>query len=1041
MIKNKFIKFVSAFIICVIIFSLLSSVSFAAYVEKEDNTEGEKAYPTVDSLSVTSAVQSAIERGLVMKTGSNYMLYKNSRQPIFTADDGTAFGKPIKYEGAVYIPLAAVAGFAGSEITPKGDGISFNISGASGNFSITVLKEDVATGGGVITLSKKPIFAPAEKSDDLYPLIAYDDINKLFPDLCLFYDAMGLIIITDSEVSLDRTNSNDIYYMTTLMQSFVFTFASGEEFYGMVKDNTDNFTHPYLMANQEQFDFIHSVYKDEVKDATYKAWIDTLIKEYEEIFTEYTTLPGNPAITENPDDFDFTKKPDYYEYLAFEITNPLDCGIEKGEWIQNRSFDYGQFPVIVDGKSQQPLGYVGKNWIGGYDYGSSRCDYPANYSEEIRKLALAYQITREEKYATLAYEMTSSLIKWDHWGQSHFLDCATTASCIGVTYDWCYNIWRELGYDTNKVAQAIYEKAVFYGYIVSLDLASQKWCEYFDEDPSVIDRGFQGTVFYLDEKYNWNAVCTSGLVIGMLAIIGAEDTNGIDASDTGTEVDYTLTNGHGIIEGGKDPITFASHTHYEGLNILYWLIEKNTYTLAKHGLIEYAPDGSFVEGPGYWGYATNNLVRMIWAIETAVGDDLGWQDFWGIDQTFYYTVFIEYPTTQSENGYQYWNYHDSWPAYMDTSMFLYAADMLEDEALAALRLQQIENGKPLSLWDLLGYKKEYLTLNAEDITLQKDYIMLAMNGVTTRSSWENGCIFTGLIGNMNGDTPHGQIDAGAFTYASSGYAWFVDTGADNYDAYGYFVSSVNQQINKRHNYYRNNAEGANTVCITSQPDEVPYGQAYAGGGYLMLDYHQSSENGSVTLLNNSNVFSSSTYGSYTSSFYRGLMLTNNRRTTVIQDQIVFKQAQSIAWVAHTEVARSNIIISDDGRTAYLLQNIDGTLHCLRVALLSDDLSLKFEVMRAGVSETKGENGEIISSDFLLEKTYRPGYSESMGGAKEYSRSTYSRLVIKAEGILKFNCAVVIEEVGSVNTAQAVGYTWTDLFSWNSDRIYKTDFSD
>ncbi len=1024
---RKFLgKIICLALILSVLVSVFSVIGLAvSYDTGKSDADTEAELPSAEPTAANSTTKGYINSGIVMKVGSSFMLSYGSRTPIFEDGSGEPFGKPIKLDGTVYVPLAVASGYATPSCAPQplDNGLSFKLSTAVGNVILTVLKDTAATPSGEVRLSAPVIYGTSEHSVDCYPLIALDDVSLLFPDIKIFYDPMGLIIFTKTAIELDRNSSTDLSYMLELMRKFVFDFITGENFYDRVKKNTDDFSHPYIYANQEQFDFINDIYKGEKTDETYRGWIDTIIKSVDGLYSKFTTLPDKPAITADPNDFDFTKKPDYYEHLAFEITNPLDNGIQDGEWIKNLDFDYGQFPVVKNGLSEQPLGYRGKHWNGGYEYSSGRCDDSASYAENIRMLALGYQITRDEKYAVLAYELTLSLMKWDHWAQGHFLNCASTAEAIGCTYDWLYNIWVELGYDTNAVAQAIYEKCVFYGYIVSLDLATHEYCEYFDEDV-IPETNSYGTTEYNRLSINWNAVCTSGLVTGMLAIIGAEDKAGNDKL-IGTKIDFTTTKGHGIIQGGKDPVNNSAHTHYEGMNILYWLIESNLYTLALRGLAQYAPDGSFIEGPGYWSYATNNLTEMLWAIDTAVGDDLGWHEFWGIDMTYYFAVNIEYPAHTRASGFQYWNFHDCSPSVMSTSMFFYAAQMLDDPALAAIRIDHLNAGKGLSIFDILGYKEDYLSLNLDDYALSKDYTMLSCNGAVSRSAWENGCIFVGMMGNKNGDTAHGQVDSGNFTYASLGYTWFVDLGSDNYDVYKYFSNSANLSYNQRHYYYRNGAEGANTVAITSRPDDIPYGQAWSGGGYLVHDKQASSENGSVTILESTSVF-----GSYASSYKRGMLFTNDRTTAVIQDELTFKSAESIAWIAHTEVSAKNIKISADGKTAILQHQIDSNMRYLRASIVTDGPStLKFEVMTPGLNKD--------GSDFLLEKTHRPGWSLSMGGEDETSRKKYSRLVIKAENVTSFNCAVVIEEVSDIADPTPVGYSWDDMMTWDVNKVYKT----
>ena len=203
-----------------------------------------------------------------------------------------------------------------------------------------------------------------------------------------------------------------------------------------------------------------------------------------------------------------------------------------------------------------------------------------------------------------------------------------------------------------------------------------------------------------------------------------------------------------------------------------------------------------------------------------------------------------------------------------------------------------------------------------------------------------------------------------------------------------------------------------------RPNDLPGGQNFTGGYYLMQDNYQTSDNGIVAIQNGKTAFSP-----VANSAYRGLLFTNDRKTVVIQDQISLSSAETVCWVAHTKVLINNIKISSDKRTAYMMQRVGDDVFYLRVAIVSADTSLKFSIMDAGIN------------DFLLEKTHRPGWSEEHGGEKEDVRTAYRRLVIKSEATMSFNCAVVIERVDGFNSTDPVGYTWEDMFSWDADKVY------
>jgi hypothetical protein len=125
--------------------------------------------------------------------------------------------------------------------------------------------------------------------------------------------------------------------------------------------------------------------------------------------------------------------------------------------------------------------------------------------------------------------------------------------------------------------------------------------------------------------------------------------------------------------------------------------------------------------------------------------------------------------------------------------------------------------------------------------------------------------------------------------------------------------------------------------------------------------------------------------------------------------------QSVVWIGHTTDA---IAISDDGREAILSNYIAGKYRQLRVNLISDNPGLKFEVIGAGTKE----------DEFLLSGTHRPDFSTDRGGVPEYNRTQFKRLIIRANNVLEFNCAVVMEMVG-LNQDAPIRYSYTDMTEW------------
>lgn len=466
---------------------------------------------------------------------------------------------------------------------------------------------------------------------------------------------------------------------------------------------------------------------------------------------------------------------------------------------------------------------------------------------------------------------------------------------------------------------------------------------------------------YVTKTDHTNAVGTAGMIISSLAIL-----------------DYV--NGENAAEGALDETLY--------------LLGNNIQNLITYGLDIYAPDGSYIESPTEWEYGTSNLFRMIMALTSATGTDYGLMNTWGLDKTCYYAVQIE-----SSDGY-IWNYNESYEyTSLNPDMMYFVGSALGDSNLLAIRNKQLEKGKAVTVYDLLYYPAEEIT---EEPELSLDYTMEAMDAFVSRSDWSDGAMYTGLMGGMNNVT-NGQIDSGNFIYHNKGIIWVMDLGAENPAVSGY------DTLSNRYKYYRASAEGHNVVLVTSQQTDIAYGQYSGAGGVLTKTFEN--EHGSYAILNNSSV-----YLSIVSYANRGILITNDRNTVVVQDELSFVKVQSVAWVMHTA---ANVSIDDTGRVAYLTQKgEDGKTYTLRATLVSQRPDFVFT--------KKPVNQPLLTAT-------------TQNGAGEYSRDGITRLSIEATTI-SFDVAIVFEMIENAQSEEAVGYEWTNMVEWEP-AAPKTDEGD
>ena len=862
--------------------------------------------------------------GMLMKTRVNYALINGERAPLF---DGT-YGAPVVIDGKVYVPMTPVLDRLGYSYTMHADGLSYDISNGVNTVFLAVGRDVATLNGNRVDLTAMPIYRG--EGDQKHAMIALDDIEPLFPGWYTTYEPVGLIIIAEKD---NIMNSDEhLEAMIIKMKQFVFDYPEGKEVYDAVLEKTNGFQHPYLMATQDQFDYLNAVWTASEGDENYnpslKSYMVSFMTRPDKYYKDYSVLDENGE----------------YERIVVKSDN---------RYIDNLNGDKG-----VNAGRHNP--YEDGN---GYDPNNGeRLNESGEFSTEIMELAMAYQITRDIKYLRLAYDYMVAVGNWVHWGPGHFLNCADATTPYSLAFDWLFNAFEEYsdeyGFDTTELAGYIFWRGVAEGYGSVIG------------KPNLYGRSSSSALFSSTAN-NWNAVCSSGMMIGALAVMG-------------------YSNYEGSLKTTRSDIADVDYSQWDEYRDT--LVKRLLYDLPNYGINEYGTDGSYIEGSGYWAYGTNTFFKMAAALVSAAGSSYGLMESWGIDRTSYYALHSE------SSDYSTWNYNDGGSGQQDNSMFMFVAEYYGEPGLAYVRDVHLTNGKKVTVFDLAYYTE----ITETDFELSLDYNMESIEAVVVRSSWEPGALYAGIMGGPN-QCSHGDIDCGNFIYYNKGIRWIYDMGSDNYNSYNYF----NYTTESRYRYFRKNCEGQNVVFISSQQTKLPAGQEQYGYGNLVKWF--SNDFGAYAIYDNT-----SAYGEFGTDVKRGMLYTNNRETFVIQDEITLGSVEEISWVIQTT---QNVTLSEDGRSAYLSATKGGKTYYLRAAIVSESENYKFTVKGSG------------DSDLILMNTYKNGASQQLGGQAEYSRTNNYRLCIQATG-LSFNFAVAFEMVDEIDTDMPVQYDWSLMNRWS-----------
>lgn len=381
---------------------------------------------------------------------------------------------------------------------------------------------------------------------------------------------------------------------------------------------------------------------------------------------------------------------------------------------------------------------------------------------------------------------------------------------------------------------------------------------------AIVEKGLEPSFTDPPQKWvtrtnNWNQVCHGGLVMGALAV--AED-----APDLARRV----------IERAVENVPIAMQ--------------------------QYAPDGTYPEGPTYWAYATTYNALMIATLQSALGSDFGLLGQPGFLKTADYRLHVIGPTGLA------FGYSDG------------TETQGADVAAAAFYLASQRND-PSLLYNEIRSLDRLLAKPVETKAGAADWLMLAWaaapgepkppsamhyvaDGPTPvglhRSSWDRDATFVGIKGGSP-STSHAHMDVGTFVLDAGGERWAGDLGLQAYTKLE--AAKINlfdmKQASQRWGVFRFGPMSHNILTVNGQEQSV---------------------SGNATITHRSPtstvVDASPVYAGQLAAASRGVLLRADRSVR-LQDDIQ-AQPDAPATVRWAMLTKAEITV--DGRTATLTQN-------------------------------------------------------------------------------------------------------------------------
>jgi len=367
-------------------------------------------------------------------------------------------------------------------------------------------------------------------------------------------------------------------------------------------------------------------------------------------------------------------------------------------------------------------------------------------------------------------------------------------------------------------------------------------------------RAYARRTWWTRSAFNWNQVCNGGLLAGALAV--ADEEPGLAA---------------GIVRQAVASLPAA--------------------------LASYEPDGAWMEGPGYWRYATSYTATALAALETALGHDFDLGERPGLAATGWFPIFGTGPSGMVLN------FADSGSRARrgGAACLFWLAGRYGEPALAADEhaLLGAGRGRP-DVRHIAWYQSP-----SEATTTPRPLDRLFRGRVPVtflRSSWTDPeALWVGVKGGYN-QVNHGHLDLGSFEFEALGVRWARDLGSDDYNLPGYWDG---REGGRRWRYYRLNSH-SHSVPLLDDRD-----QAVAGMARVLRFREGGARPGVVLELD-------SAYAPLAAAVRRGVALVGGRRALLVQDEFRLPEPRRLTWVMTTdasiETAGAEAVLRLEGRS-------------------------------------------------------------------------------------------------------------------------------
>ena len=493
---------------------------------------------------------------------------------------------------------------------------------------------------------------------------------------------------------------------------------------------------------------------------------------------------------------------------------------------------------------------------------------------------------------------------WDVNAGSGGLDIAEMTHAFAIAYDWCYSGW-----DQTQIN--------FFVNTISVNGLAQIDGGDGTNGPFGMQANQLGRWPYANPTIegNWGVVCNGGAILGALAILGDETTGSGGTLGTSGDTPQAET---------------VLNTLMPALPTL-------------NSMAQFAPDGGWTEGPGYWDFAVKYVAVLDASLETSAATCFNMDKLSGMDSTDSFLMYDTGPT-----GLTY-NFADS----LESSYYVPAQQYL------GLKYNEPLYSYPENIaTDLKGHYPTDMLWNdtriqAPDVTAPLSTYYSNMGLISLRSAWgDPNALFAGITAGYNANAPafppstgpvieHEMDQIGSFVFDALDIRWATILGSDSYTLPGYFDPKPWDATN-RWQYYRCRAEGNNTLVINPSLDggQFSYGTSTITSFVSNANVQQAIiDMTPVYATTDGNPLNPHQSATPVTSANRGFQILPGNAgfgdIMQVQDEVVTSGAQTLWWFMNTSIVSTNIVItacnpntSPPTPSTALLTDSTGTKHLL-----------------------------------------------------------------------------------------------------------------